>query len=81
MRPAVSTFESAWAQASTAQGWLTRDQGLLLWHEARALGVDVTILEIGSYQGRSTMVLASAVSEARWTGGRRGPLRGRLEVR
>ena len=64
MRPAVSTFESAWAQASRAQGWLTREQGLLLWHEARTLGPDSTVLEIGSYQGRSTIVLASAVAES-----------------
>jgi predicted O-methyltransferase YrrM len=61
MRPAVSTFESAWAQASTAEGWLTEDQARVLWHEARALGVEATVLEIGSYQGRSTIVLASGV--------------------
>lgn len=63
MRPAVSTFESAWAQASAVQGWLTRDQGLLLWDAARAVGPKPTLLEIGSYQGRSTIVLASAVAE------------------
>lgn len=63
MRPAVRTFDSAWVAASTAQGWLTREQGRLLWDEARALGPDATALEIGSYQGRSTIVLASAVAE------------------
>ncbi len=63
MRPAVSTFDSAWALASTAAGWLTEDQGRLLWDEARCLVAGATVLEIGSFQGRSTIVLGSAVAE------------------
>ncbi len=63
MRPAVSTFDSAWAVASTAAGWLTQDQGRLLWDEARSLDPGATLLEIGSFQGRSTIVLGSAVAE------------------
>ncbi len=63
MRPAVSTFDSAWALASTAAGWLTEDQGRLLWDEARRLAPGATVLEIGSFQGRSTIVLGSAVAE------------------
>ena len=63
MRPTVPTFDSAWALASAAQGWLTEDQGHLLWDEGRRLGADATLLEIGSFQGRSTAVLAMAVAD------------------
>lgn len=55
------TFEALWAQSSGIPGWLTEAQARRLWTEARRLPVGATIVEIGSHQGRSTVVLASAV--------------------
>ncbi len=39
---------------------MTREQGLALWTAARKLGEGDVILEIGSHQGRSTVVLGAA---------------------
>jgi predicted O-methyltransferase YrrM len=41
-------------------GWLSDDQALRLWERAAALHGAGTIVEIGSYRGRSTIVLARA---------------------
>ncbi len=60
--PTGASFADAWAVADEIKGWLTRDQGKLLWDEAVALGPRSTIVEIGSHQGRSTVVLAAAVA-------------------
>src|SRR6478672_11462935 len=53
-------FETAWAAAEPVGGWLTRDQGRALWDAATTLPPGARILEIGSHQGRSTVVLATA---------------------
>ena len=50
-------FEIAWALADRVPGWLTRDQGRLLFDEATAAGSGARLLEIGSHQGRSTVLL------------------------
>lgn len=55
-----AAFDQAWALAEPVGGWLTRDQGRLLWDAASRLGPGALIVEIGSHQGRSTLVLASA---------------------
>ena len=47
--------------ADAVPGWLTRDQGRLLHDEAVRLGPGSVALEIGSHQGRSTIVLAAAL--------------------
>jgi hypothetical protein len=60
-------FEDAWRVADGVAGWLTRDQARLLYDEARAAGPGATLLEIGSHQGRSTVVLGTV---ARAAGGR-----------
>ena len=52
-----SDFEVAWALADLVPGWLTRDQGRLLFDEATAAGSGARLLEIGSHQGRSTVLL------------------------
>ena len=52
-----SDFELAWATADPVPGWLTRDQGRLLFEEAAAAGAGARLLEIGSHQGRSTVLL------------------------
>jgi predicted O-methyltransferase YrrM len=58
-------FEAAWAVGDTVPGWLTRDQARLLWDSAAAVPAGGTVLEIGSHQGRSTVVLARAADGAR----------------
>lgn len=53
-------FRQAWALAEPIGGWMTRDQARLLWDSAVRLGRGALVVEIGSHQGRSTVVLASA---------------------
>lgn len=53
-------FDSVWAVADQIPGWLTRDQALMLWQAALRLAPESHIVEIGSHQGRSTVVLAAA---------------------
>jgi predicted O-methyltransferase YrrM len=60
-----SAFDDAWERARTVPGWLKEGQARLLWDEAVKLGPGSSILEIGSHQGRSTVVLGAA---ARATG-------------
>src|SRR5690349_5691859 len=55
-----SGFESAWQIAEGIPGWLTRAQAMALWDAARRLGPGARIVEIGSHQGRSTVVLGRA---------------------
>lgn len=57
-------FDLVWAQVDEIGGWLTREQAGLLWERARRLGPRATVVEIGSHQGRSTCVLASAVKKS-----------------
>lgn len=45
------------------EGWLSDDQAQRLYERARAVAPGGTILEIGSYRGRSTIVLARAATE------------------
>lgn len=60
MRPMTDGFEEAWSLAEPVKGWMTRDQGLALWNAACRLDKGDLVVEIGSHQGRSTIVLASA---------------------
>jgi Methyltransferase domain len=59
----VTHFADAWTNAERVGGWLTRDQGQALWEAACSVPAGGRILEIGSHQGRSTIVLASAARE------------------
>lgn len=54
-------FAAAWVGADRIPGWLTRAQAAILYDEAAALPPGSTVVEIGSHQGRSTVVLASAL--------------------
>jgi predicted O-methyltransferase YrrM len=56
----MTTFEDAWAIADPIPGWLTRDQARVLWDAASRLPAGCRIVEIGSHQGRSTVVLGCA---------------------
>ncbi|HJQ00688.1 MAG TPA: class I SAM-dependent methyltransferase [Jatrophihabitans sp.] len=53
-------FEAAFAVADRIGGWLTREQARVLWDEAHRVAPDGLIVEIGSHQGRSTVLLAAA---------------------
>jgi hypothetical protein len=54
-------FAAAWAIADTIPGWLKPGQARLLFDHARNLGPGARVLEIGSHQGRSTVILAKAL--------------------
>lgn len=58
-----ASFESVWVDADPIQGWLTQDQGHLLWDEAMRLSPGATLVEIGSHQGRSTVILGKAAQQ------------------
>jgi predicted O-methyltransferase YrrM len=60
----TTDFDAAWAKADEVSGWLTRDQGRALWEAALRVPSGGRILEIGSHQGRSTIVLASAAGQS-----------------
>jgi hypothetical protein len=53
----TSDFANAWTAADPVPGWLTLDQGRVLWNAAAAVPAAGTIVEIGSHQGRSTVIL------------------------
>jgi hypothetical protein len=55
----ASDFAAAFAIADRIGGWLTRDQARVLWDEACRIGPAGRIVEIGSHQGRSTVLLAA----------------------
>jgi predicted O-methyltransferase YrrM len=48
------------ARVADVQGWMSPDQAATLYQSARRCPPEGTIVEIGSFQGRSTIVLASA---------------------
>jgi hypothetical protein len=50
-------FADAWTIADAVPGWLTREQGRLLFDQAAQAGPGARLLEIGSHQGRSTVIL------------------------
>jgi len=56
----VRTFAEAWAAVADVEGWLTEGQARVLYEAATACPPGGTIVEIGSFQGRSTIILAAA---------------------
>jgi predicted O-methyltransferase YrrM len=56
----MRTFDEALAQVSNVQGWMSPDQAERLYRAAAGTRAGDQIVEIGSFQGRSTIVLASA---------------------
>jgi hypothetical protein len=63
--PAVSTtnlpatFEEVFASVAGVQGWMTRGQAWRLWQRVQTLRPGDQVVEIGSFHGRSMIVLAS----------------------
>jgi hypothetical protein len=58
------SFETALAAVEGVEGWLSDGQARRLWDRAGAVPPNGRIVEIGSYRGRSAIVLASAVGRA-----------------
>jgi len=56
-------FGRALALVDGVQGWLTETQARALYDAARAVGPGGRIVEIGSFRGRSTIILASALRD------------------
>ena len=59
----LRTFDEALTQVRDVQGWMSPDQAERLYRAAEATRTGDQIVEIGSFQGRSTIVLASAAHD------------------
>ena len=77
---AAETFADALAAVSDVEGWMTDAQARRLWDTARSVPEGGRIVEIGSFRGRSTIILAKAahpsvelVAVDPHMGGDRGP--------
>ncbi len=53
-------FDQVWESVSDVPGWLTEGQARMLWDAVSRLKPGATVLEIGSHQGRSTVILGQA---------------------
>lgn len=51
-------FDEAWARTDPIEGWLNKDEAELLYSLACTIPPNQSIIEIGSYRGRSTTLLA-----------------------
>ncbi|MEI8148061.1 MAG: class I SAM-dependent methyltransferase [Actinomycetes bacterium] len=56
----MADFNSVFTSLANVNGWMTRDQAQRLWDRAGELSAGSTVVEIGSFQGRSMCVLASS---------------------
>ena len=57
------TFDEAWDAVADVDGWMTHGQARALYDAAAACPAGGRIVEIGSFRGRSTIVLASAAAD------------------
>jgi predicted O-methyltransferase YrrM len=60
--PAPREFDEVFASIEDVQGWMTRAQAQRLWSAAKRLSGPARIVEIGSYQGRSAIILSTAAA-------------------
>ncbi len=58
--PSATTFDQVQVAVADVEGWMTPGQARRLWTCARVVRSGGTIVEIGSFRGRSMIVLASA---------------------
>jgi SAM-dependent methyltransferase len=58
--PGGPTFEQVWDGLADVEGWMTLAQGRRLWEAARRVPDGGRIVEIGSFRGRSTVVVSTA---------------------
>ena len=56
----ASTFDEVQRAVADVEGWMTPGQARRLWTCARVVPTGGQIVEIGSFRGRSMIVLASA---------------------
>jgi hypothetical protein len=56
----LTGFDDAWARARDVEGWLTEAQAGRLFAAAAQVAPDGRVVEIGSFRGRSAIVLAGA---------------------
>lgn len=54
------SFDRTFRSISDVEGWMSRAQAARLWDRSSELGPSDTIVEIGSFHGRSAIVLATA---------------------
>ena len=59
-RPTPGSFAEAEAAVAGVEGWMTPGQARLLWDSALAVKPGGTIVEIGSFRGRSLIILAKS---------------------
>lgn len=78
--PQAEDFEAVAARIDSVEGWLTLAQAQRLHESTQSLYPGAVIVEIGSFRGRSTIVLASAAPDNSvvlaidpFGGGDRGP--------
>jgi hypothetical protein len=57
------SFDAVYRSIAEVQGWMSRAQACRLWDRALPLQPGDRIVEIGSYHGRSAIVLASAATD------------------
>lgn len=60
--PTAPDFAATLADVADVEGWMTDGQARLLWDGARAVPDGGRIVEIGSFRGRSTVVLGRAAA-------------------
>lgn len=58
-----SSFDRAWLAVADVEGWMTEGQGATLHAAAASCPSGGRIVEIGSFRGRSTIVLAMAAPD------------------
>ena len=63
MTSTSTSFSSTFASIADVDGWMTEGQARRLWDRASVLRPGARIVEIGSYHGRSAIVLATAAPE------------------
>jgi predicted O-methyltransferase YrrM len=59
-QPTTHDFSTTLASVADVEGWMTDGQARLLWDSARRVAPGGRIVEIGSFRGRSMVVLARA---------------------
>ncbi len=61
--PEATTFDDALSAVSSVEGWMSDAQARRLWDRASVLRPPARVVEIGSYRGRSAIVLGRAAPD------------------